>query len=98
MTFRVLKTRGIEWKTVKINYAQKPYPKHAPPLAKASSKVVNSIIVIIVLISPYFLKRKIGGSAIGRRVSILKGKENSKDYFAKLSEDRKDLGLRELNI
>ena len=61
--------RGIKWKTVKLNYAQKPYPKHAPPLAKASSKVVNSIIVIIVLISPYFLKRKIGGSVCAFRIS-----------------------------
>ena len=62
MTYRVLKTRGIIWKTVKLNYAQKPYPNHAHPVAKTSNKVGNLIIAIIVLTSPYFLKRKILGS------------------------------------
>ena len=69
MPFRALKIRGVLCKTVKLDYAPKPYPNHASPLAKTSNKVGNLIIAIIVLISPYFLKRKILGSECRTNVS-----------------------------
>ena len=46
MTFRVLKTWELLCKTVELNYAQNPYPNHAPPLAKAGIKVGNLSVAI----------------------------------------------------
>ena len=79
MTCRVLETRGISCKTVKLNYAQKPYPNYSPPSAKTSSKVGNLIIAILVLTSPYFLKPKIRDS-----VEALTVKHKSKLHRLKI--------------